>query len=160
MSTIWFGKLERQRGLQVVNEKSLEKLELEIAMMVRGLRNRATEVDEEQKLRNASYFIMLIILNKGPMGVKDMAAQLHLDISTVSRQAGDLAKKGLLEKTPSETDRRSYTYAISDKGWEVLASNREGRQDRFSQMIEQWDDKEMETFALLLKKFNTLLESD
>ncbi|WP_083413525.1 MarR family winged helix-turn-helix transcriptional regulator [Salinicoccus halodurans] len=144
----------------MVNDKSLEKLELEIAMMVRGLRNRATEVDEKQKLRRASYFIMLIISDKGPMGVKDMADQLHLDVSTVSRQAGDLLKKEFLKKTPSETDRRSYTYEITEKGWEALASNREGRQDRFRTMIEQWETGEIEEFARLLKKFNSLLESD
>ncbi|WP_411842549.1 MarR family winged helix-turn-helix transcriptional regulator [Salinicoccus sp. HZC-1] len=144
----------------MVNDKSLEKLELEIAMMVRGLRNAATEGDETQNLRRASYFILLIISDKGPMSVKDMAKHLHLDISTISRQAADLLKKGLLEKKPSETDRRSYSYEITEKGWEILASNREGRQDRFQKMIDRWDEGEIEEFARLLRNFNSLLDSE
>lgn len=129
-------------------------------MMVRSLRNRTTELDETRELRRASYFILLIISNKGPMGVKNMAEQLQLDISTVSRQAGELSMKNLLKKKPSETDRRSYTYEITDKGWEILSSNREPRQERFHKMINQWDEGEIEEFARLLKKFNNLLDSN
>lgn len=143
----------------MVNDKSLEKLELEIAMMVQRLKNAAAERDEVKNLRRASYFILLIISDKGPLGVKDMAGQLNLDISTISRQAGELSKKDLLKKMPSETDRRSYTYDMTEKGWAVFASNREGRQDRFHKMIDQWEVDEIEEFARLLKKFNTLLDS-
>lgn len=143
----------------MVNDKSLEVLELEIAMMVRSLRNRTTEMDESQELRQASYFILLIISNKGAMSVKDMADQLHLDVSTVSRQAGELAKKDLLKKIPSEIDRRSYFYELTNKGWKILSSNRVPRQERFQKMISQWDEDEIDDFSRLLKKFNNLLDS-
>ena len=144
----------------MVNDRSLEKLELEIAMMVRRLRHRAPDIDEKQKLQRASYFIMLILADKGPMGVKDMSDRLHLDVSTVSRQAGDLLKKEFLKKTPSEMDKRSYKYEMTDKGEQVLESNRESREERFRKMIDRWDAEEIEEFARLLKKFNSLTESD
>ncbi len=159
MSTILFRNPERQSGLHVVNDKSLEKLELELAMMVRRLRNAAAEGDEAKHLRRASYFILLIISDKGPMSVKDMAEQLHLDISTISRQAGDLSKKDILRKVPSEKDRRSYDYEMTEKGREIFTSNRHGRQERFHKMIDQWEVGEIEEFARLLKKFNNLPRS-
>ena len=86
------------------------------------------------------------------------AEKLHLDISTVSRQAADLLADELLEKKQSETDRRSYLYDINDKGWDVLTHNRYGRQKRFSRMIEEWDETEIEEFTRLLHKFNQLME--
>lgn len=144
----------------MVNDQSLEALELEIAMMVRSLRNRATDLDETQELRRASYFILLIISNKGAMSVKNMAEHLHLDTSTVSRQAGELLKKELLKKIPSESDRRSYAYELTDKGRKMLSSSREPRQERFQKMIDQWNEGEIEEFARLLRKFNSLLDTN
>ena len=141
----------------MVNEESLEVLELEIAMMVRALRTRTVELDKKQELKRASYLILLLISKNGPMGVKSISEKLHLDISTVSRQAADLMNDEMLEKKQSETDRRSYLYDINNKGWNMIAHIRRGRKQRFSKMINEWEDTEIEEFAYLLQKFNNLM---
>lgn len=141
----------------MVNEESLEILELEIAMMVRALRSRTVDLDESQELNRASYLILLLISRNGPMGVKSIAEKLHLDISTVSRQAGGLLTEELLEKKQSRTDRRSYIYDINDKGWDVIAHTRKNRKQRFSKMIDKWEDEDIDEFARLLQKFNNLM---
>lgn len=141
----------------MVNDDSLEVLELEIAMMVRALRTRTFENDKKQELKRASYLILLLISKNGPMGVKSIAEKLHLDISTVSRQAAGLMEDELLEKKQSETDRRSYLYDINDKGHDVILHIRQGRKQRFAKMIDEWEDKEIEDFSHLLHKFNNLM---
>ena len=141
----------------MVNDDSLEVLELEIAMMVRALRTRTFENDKRQELKRASYLILLLISKNGPMGVKSIAEKLHLDISTVSRQAAGLMEDELLEKKQSETDRRSYLYDINDKGHDVILHIRQGRKQRFAKIIDEWEDKEIEDFAHLLHKFNNLM---
>lgn len=141
----------------MVNDDSLEVLELEIAMMVRALRTRTVELDKKQELKRASYLILLLISKNGPMGVKSIAEKLHLDISTVSRQAAGLMEDELLKKKQSETDRRSYLYDINDKGHDVILHIRQGRKQRFAKMIDQWEDEEIEEFAHLLHKFNNLM---
>lgn len=141
----------------MVNDDSLEVLELEIAMMVRALRTRTFENDKKQELKRASYLILLLISKNGPMGVKSIAEKLHLDISTVSRQAAGLMEDELLKKKQSETDRRSYLYDINDKGHDVILHIRQGRKQRFAKMIDQWEDEEIEEFAHLLHKFNNLM---
>lgn len=141
----------------MVNDESLEVLELEIAMMVRALRTRTVELDKKQELKRASYLILLLISKNGPMGVKSISEKLHLDISTVSRQAADLMNDEMLEKKQSETDRRSYLYDINNKGWNMIAHIRRGRKQRFSKMINEWEDTEIEEFAHLLQKFNNLM---
>ena len=142
----------------MVNDDSLEVLELEIAMMVRALRTRTFENDKKQELKRASYLILLLISKNGPMGVKSIAEKLHLDISTVSRQAAGLMEDELLEKKQSETDRRSYLYDINDKGHDVILHIRQGRKQRFAKIIDEWEDKEIEDFAHLLHKFNNLMD--
>lgn len=141
----------------MVNEESLEILELEIAMMVRALRSRTVDLDEVQELNRASYLILLLISRNGPMGVKSIAEKLHLDISTVSRQAAGLLTEELLEKKQSRTDRRSYIYDINSKGWDVIAHTRKNRKQRFSKMIDKWEDEDIDEFARLLQKFNNLM---
>lgn len=141
----------------MVNDDSLEVLELEIAMMVRALRTRTFENDKKQELKRASYLILMLISKNGPMGVKSIAEKLHLDISTVSRQAAGLMEDELLKKKQSETDRRSYLYDINDKGHDVILHIRQGRKQRFAKMIDQWEDEEIEEFAHLLHKFNNLM---
>lgn len=139
------------------NDESLELLELEIAMMVRALRTRTVELDKKQELKRASYLILLLISRNGPMGVKNIAEKLHLDISTVSRQAADLMQDEMLEKKQSETDRRSYLYDINDKGRDMIEHIRQGRKQRFAKMIDEWEETEIEDFARLLQKFNNLM---
>lgn len=141
----------------MVNDDSLEVLELEIAMMIRALRSRIAETDKKQEFKRASYLILLLISKNGPMGVKSIAEKLHLDISTVSRQAADLMEDEMLKKKKSETDRRSYLYEINNKGWDTIAHIRQGRKQRFAKMIDEWEDTEIEDFAHLLQKFNNLM---
>lgn len=136
------------------NDETLESLELEIAMFVRAIRNEHGVPDKNQELRRASYLILLLLKRKGPSGVKAIAETLHLDISTVSRQAAGLMDEGLLNRTQSDTDRRSYLYELNAEGTDALIKSRPGRQQRFSNMINEWDDSEINEFARLLHKFN------
>ena len=126
-------------------------------MMVRALRSRIAETDKKQEFKRASYLILLLISKNGPMGVKSIAEKLHLDISTVSRQAADLMEDEMLKKKKSETDRRSYLYEINNKGWDTIAHIRQGRKQRFAKMIDEWEDTEIEDFTHLLQKFNNLM---
>ena len=142
----------------MANDDSLEILELEIAMMVRALRYRHSHQDKNQEMKRAGYLILLVLSKKGPMSVKNIAEKLHLDISTVSRQAAILLNDDLLDKNPSETDRRSYLYAVNSRGWDVISHARHSRQHRFSKMIDEWNDSEIDEFARLLNKFNRLME--
>lgn len=141
----------------MINDEYLEVLELEIATMVRALRTRTVELDNTQEFRRASNLILLLISRNGPMGVKSIAERLHLDISTVSRQAADLMEDEMLEKKESKTDRRSYLYDINDKGSARISHIRQGRKQRFSKMIDEWEVTEIEEFTRLLHKFNNLM---
>jgi hypothetical protein len=63
----------------------------------------------------------------------------------------------LLEKKQSRTDRRSYIYDINSKGWDVITHTRKSRKQRFSKMIDKWEDEDIDEFARLLQKFNNLM---
>ena len=52
----------------------------------------------------------------GELNLKDLAARLGLDNSTLSRTVESLVKDGLVERTPSTEDRRATVIRLNEKG--------------------------------------------
>ncbi|SFG63026.1 DNA-binding transcriptional regulator, MarR family [Halobacillus alkaliphilus] len=105
-------------------------------------------------LDRSAYILLRQLATYGPAGVKTLAQDLHLDISTVSRQASVLVDKKYVEKIPNPDDRRSYYYQITSIGSLELEENKQRRYDRLSGILEDWSEEDKERFGLLLKKYN------
>ncbi|MER2061196.1 MAG: MarR family transcriptional regulator, partial [Niallia sp.] len=100
-------------------EESLEELEIELSILIR----RVTHTSSHKKngnLDRSAYLLLHEIVTKGPAGVKSLATEFQLDVSTVSRQAAALEQKGYLFRIPDETDGRAYTLQITEVGLEEL----------------------------------------
>ncbi len=52
----------------------------------------------------------------GELNLKDLAARLGLDNSTLSRTVESLVKDGLVERTPNMADRRATVIRLNEKG--------------------------------------------
>lgn len=52
----------------------------------------------------------------GELNLKDLAARMGLDNSTLSRTVESLVRDGLAERTPSKEDRRATVIRLKDKG--------------------------------------------
>lgn len=52
----------------------------------------------------------------GELNLKDLAARLDLDNSTLSRTVESLVQDGLADRTPSREDRRATIIRLNDKG--------------------------------------------
>lgn len=72
----------------------------------------------------------------GASSLGDLAHELRVDPSVASRQAGALVDDGYVERTVADDDRRSRTFALTERGHETVARTLEhfGRQtrDRFA----------------------------
>ncbi|WP_299091568.1 MarR family transcriptional regulator [uncultured Metabacillus sp.] len=135
------------------NQHSLETIELEMAVLVR----RLTTITSDKKnwpLDRSAYLLLHQLYIDGSSGVKFLADEFQLDISTVSRQAAALEQKGYVIKVPDPTDGRAYFYQITDSGTKVLLENKQARLDRLTEVLNEWSDEECESFGELLKKFN------
>jgi DNA-binding MarR family transcriptional regulator len=55
----------------------------------------------------------------GELNLKDLAARLGLDNSTLSRTVESLVQDGLVERTPSKEDRRATVIRLHEKGREA-----------------------------------------
>lgn len=136
-----------------MNENSLEMIELELAILFR----RTTAVTTNKKLGNldrSAYLLLRRIAVKGPVGVKVLAGEFQLDVSTVSRQAATLEQKGYLYKIPDPSDGRAYSFQITELGVKELNEHMQGRLDRITELLKDWPDEERKVFGQLLRKFN------
>lgn len=136
-----------------MNEKTLETIELELAVIIR----RTTSITTRNKLGNldrSAYLLLQRIVSRGSAGVKTLADEFQLDISTVSRQAAALEQKGYVYRIQDPQDGRFHTYEITELGRKEWAEAKQARMKRVSELLQKWTKEEKETFGKLLKKYN------
>jgi len=139
-----------------MHEQSLEMIELELAILIR----RSTSNTNNKKLWNldrSAYLLLRRIATKGAVGVKVLAGEFQLDISTVSRQAAALEQKGYLFKIPDPLDGRAYSFQITELGTKELIEYKQARLERIEELLNDWPDEECKVFGQLLQKFNQSL---
>jgi DNA-binding MarR family transcriptional regulator len=136
-----------------MDDQSLEIIELELAILIR----RSTSISSNKKVGNldrSAYLLLRRIANRGAAGVKILAGEFQLDISTISRQAAALEQKGYLYRIPDPLDGRAYSLQITELGTNELIEHKRARLERLAEVVHDWSDEEREVFGKLLKKFN------
>ncbi|NOU98095.1 MarR family transcriptional regulator [Paenibacillus sp. LMG 31456] len=137
-----------------MNEHSLETIELEMAVLVRRINSLTSDF---RRLDRSAYLLLHQLSIEEASGVKTLANNLKLDISTVSRQTAALEQKGFVSKVPDPQDGRSHFYQITDLGSKELIEYRQERLDKMVTLLNGWSDEECQSFGDLLKKFNDAL---
>lgn len=135
-----------------MDKNSIEMIELEIAILYK----RASFKSNSGNLVRSAYLILHQIFTHGPSGVKVLANEFQVDISTISRQAAALEKKGYLYKIPNPDDGRAYSFQITDLGKKELNMYKEFRLAKLKELLSEWSEEEKEMFGKLLRKFNLI----
>ncbi|GIQ67118.1 putative HTH-type transcriptional regulator YxaD [Paenibacillus cisolokensis] len=139
-----------------MDRHSLETLEYEMALFVRIISNIS-----DRKIGNldrSAYLLLHQLMVQGAVGVKDLAASLQLDVSTVSRQAAALDQKGYVVKLPDPQDGRAYFYHITEQGAKALLEEKKARADMIDKLLSDWSEEERRQFGEQLKKLNRVLK--
>lgn len=137
-----------------MSNQSLETIELELAILIRRL---TTATADNRNLDRASYLLLRQLSDSGQVGVKTLALELQLDVSTVSRQAAALDQKNLVEKIKDPTDGRAFFYKITPHGQRELEIYRTARLTSIERLVTDWPAEDAESFGRLLKQFNQAL---
>lgn len=136
-----------------MDEHSIDMIELELAILIR----RTTSVTTNKniwKLDRSAYLLLRRIASKGAVGVKVLASEFQLDVSTVSRQAAALEQKGYLYKIPDPIDGRAYSFQITELGKKELHDHMQSRLEKIAELLKDWPEEERQVFGQLLRKFN------
>nr|WP_271752727.1 MarR family transcriptional regulator [Cohnella sp. JJ-181] len=132
--------------------KEISTIELELALLIRRLTSISTR--KFGTLDRSAYLLLGQIQAHGSAGVKALAEEFRLDISTVSRQTTALEQKGYVIKTPDPEDGRAYFYQLTDEGQRALEETQAQRTERIGLLLKDWTDEERARLGELLAKFN------
>ncbi|OPA80286.1 MarR family transcriptional regulator [Paenibacillus selenitireducens] len=136
-----------------MNQELIEKLDLEMAMLIR----KASSMAVEKRLGNldrSGYLILHYLSRRSSQGIKALAEEFRLDASTMSRQIAALEGKGYVERLPDPNDGRASLFQITDLGSLEFSKAKEARIHRFHELFESWTEEEGLQFMELIGRLN------
>lgn len=129
-----------------------------LARLIRLIERAAVARGDD--LDRPSFMLLNTLVCAGPSRVTTLAAAVHSDPSTVSRQTAHLVGMGLVERRADPGDGRASLLAITDAGTALLEHAQQRRDDRTASIIESWRPDEREQFADLIDRFTAGYEAN
>ncbi|NQX60769.1 MarR family winged helix-turn-helix transcriptional regulator [Paenibacillus qinlingensis] len=136
-----------------MTKNPVETIEVELGIFIRRF-IAATTNKKVGNLDRAAYLLLHQISTHGSAGVKALAEEFHLDMSTISRQTAALEQKGYLYRIPDPQDGRAYSMQLTDSGTAELALNKQARLEYLTKHLQDWTLEDQQRFGELLNKFN------
>ncbi|GKU83032.1 MarR family winged helix-turn-helix transcriptional regulator [Niallia sp. NCCP-28] len=134
-----------------MNDSSVEIIDIELSVLIRRVTSASRKIGH---LDRSAYLLLHRILSQGPAGVKTLADESRLDISTISRQTAALEQKGYVVRNPDLVDKRAYTLEITDLGRKEFHEHQKLRFTAIKEVLKEWPEEERQLFGILLKKYN------
>lgn len=101
---------------------------------------------------------LLFTLAVGSMRMSELAAHIHSDISTVSRQVAHFVALGLMTRDPDPTDGRAQQLHLTDEALALLVSVQASRERWVDHVLADWTQDDRAAFAAHLARFASSLE--
>lgn len=106
-----------------------------------------------------AYPALFVVAGAGTARISELAAALHNDVSTVSRQVSSLVTSGLLEKSADPNDGRAWVVSLTDAGHEALVRIQDGRAAWFQGLLRHWDGPATADFVTRLRELGDALDA-
>ena len=135
----------------------------EIADALGTLLKRGTRTQLYQRLTNGlgqavdetTYPVLSGLARTGPCSAADLAGEIGLDRSGVTRRATRLEEAGLLRREPDPRDGRATLLALSEAGQQTVETTRARLAAHIEAALASWPPDEARTFAHQLHRFVT-----
>lgn len=132
-------------------DEAVERIEAQLIVLARAM--EATHRRRGYPLERAPY-LMLRRLVERPMSIGDLARELALEHSTVTRQIESMRKKGLVDRRSDPRDGRIVVIQPTEEGTRLCASMKETRRERVAALLNAWTDTDRDALADLLTRLN------
>lgn len=112
---------------------------------------------EDEVLPTALIGVLFLLWRTGECRQNELAAEMCVSQSALSRQIGELVERGYIERHPDPDDKRAHRVRVSDRGAEVLRGVRDRRAARLRDALAGWDETEMDGALRVLGRLNDTL---
>jgi DNA-binding MarR family transcriptional regulator len=103
-------------------------------------------------LEPAAVVVLAAAARLAPARPSDLACDIRLDLSTVSRHLRNLERDGYLIRTEDPDDRRAQRIAPSTRGEHALAAVLQSRSAVVSAALSAWSDEDRTALTTLLRR--------
>ena len=101
-------------------------------------------------LDRAAYPLLRGISEHDTVRASEVAHDLSLDVSTVSRQIKELEAEGLVARRPDPSDGRASVLTLTVAGTQALERLRQARRELLAEVLSGWDELDRQTLADLM----------
>ncbi|MFF9645946.1 MarR family winged helix-turn-helix transcriptional regulator [Kitasatospora aureofaciens] len=102
-----------------------------------------------------TYPVLSGLARTGPCSAADLAGEIGLDRSGVTRRATRLEEAGLLSREPDPDDRRAILLALTETGQQTVQITRQRLVAIIEASLASWPPEEAQSFAHQLHRFVT-----
>jgi len=107
-----------------------------------------------------AYPVLFVVAGAGTVRISELAATLHNDVSTVSRQVSSLVASRMLEKSADPSDGRAWVVSLTETGRQVLGRIQDGRAAWFQGLLCHWDGPTTADFVTRLRELADALDAN
>jgi DNA-binding MarR family transcriptional regulator len=140
--------------LTVDDADALDVVETEMALLQRALERLARRSDIHRDLDRASYLAARTLEATAPISLKDLAARLGVDASTMTRQIAVMENIGLIHRSADPDDGRVSLIELSPAGRRKMRTVQRARRERLHDLFAGWTKREQLEFGQLIGRFN------
>lgn len=143
-----------QHGFLASGGNRIQELRYHLFQSCSWMNNLSRKFLEPYGITPKQYNILNILARKSPesLSIQEVRDSLADKMSDASRLIDRLDKKGLLNKFPSDFDRRSNRTRITDKGIKLLAKVAEGKMRIDEAVSEKLTNAEIDQLNELLNR--------
>lgn len=133
------------------------RLAMELTTLLKGMKELHARVVEDSDLpcELAGTFVLGRLAVLGPVRLTQLAHELALDPSSVSRQVSSLERHGLVVKEKDPGDLRAQQLVLTPAGEAAVAALREARARELQRLLPDWAPAELDDLTAQLSRLNT-----
>ena len=138
----------------------IDRIERELTMLLR--RGRSIHVSTsagDLELERASYAILVLLEEGGPIRLGEIARLSGVDASTITRQVQVLERANLVHRERDRIDRRAALLGLTEEGRATLAEVMQRRRTWLSEALDGWPGPDRGRLADLLSRLNSAIEA-
>jgi DNA-binding MarR family transcriptional regulator len=130
-----------------------------IRRIMRAVDLHSRRLVEEHGLTGPQLAALREVEQKGPLSPAAIADRIHLSRGTVTGIVARLERRGLLERSPDQADRRSVRIDLTDLGRHVLSRAPSLLQERFRRELSSVEDWEQLLILSTLKRIASMMDA-
>ena len=129
-----------------------------VGLLMQAGRKLRTRHPEDQ-VDPSTFALVRTLMCRDEMRLSDLASELGLDASTVSRQIKQLEDKAIVERAADPADGRAFLVRLTDFGATHMRAAFERRFLRIQSAVEPWSDEDREQLRTLLHRLTNDLRN-